>query len=186
MKRSFDIFFGLIFLFIFIIPFILISILIKIDSSGPIFFYSKRIGRNNKIFYMPKFRTMKINTPNLASDKLKNPNRYLTKVGIILRKYSLDETPQILSILLGKMSLVGPRPALFNQYTLINKRKKLKISILRPGLTGLAQINGRDSISLKKKIFYDYEYLKNNNLYYDLKILTKTILVVLKRKDISH
>lgn len=110
MKRSFDIFFGLIFLFIFIIPFILISILIKIDSSGPIFFYSKRIGRNNKIFYMPKFRTMKINTPNLASDKLKNPNRYLTKVGITLRKYSLDETPQILSILLGKMSLVGPRP----------------------------------------------------------------------------
>ena len=186
MKRIFDLIFGIIILIIFFIPILLISLLIKLDTNGPIIYYSDRIGRYNKIFKMPKFRTMVINSPQVASDKLLDPDKYLTKIGKLLRKFSLDEIPQIFNVITGSMSIVGPRPALYNQKTLITKRTKLGIEKLKPGITGLAQVSGRDQISLEEKISYDFEYLKKNSLFYDIKIIFRTIVVVCKGRDVSH
>ena len=135
---------------------------------------------------MPKFRTMKINTPNVASHLLKNSNDYITTIGNILRKTSLDEIPQIFSILKGDMNLVGPRPALYNQYDLIKLRSSKNIHTLKPGLTGLAQINGRDDLSIEKKVEFDLFYLKNKSFFYDIQIITKTFFKVLNIKNISH
>ena len=164
---------------------LIVGIIIKLESSGPIFYVSKRVGKNNKIFLMPKFRTMDVNTPEIETSKFNKKNK-ITSLGKYLRKFSIDELPQIISILKGDMSIVGPRPALFNQKELIKKRTKLGINKLVPGLTGLAQINGRDNITLKKKVFYDNEYMKNRSLFFDLKIILKTVLVAINLKDIKH
>lgn len=186
LKRFFDLFFGILVIIILLIPSIFIAIFIKIDSPGPIFYFSKRVGRNKLIFKMPKFRTMYVNTPNVSSNRLKKPELHITKVGRYLRRYSLDEIPQLLLVISGQMSLVGPRPALYNQTYLINNRYKKKILTLKPGLTGLAQINGRDQLTDDKKIYYDYKYLNTLNFLNDLKIIFKTIKIVITGKNISH
>lgn len=188
-KKIID-FISAIFLLIILSPItILICIAIKIDSKGPILHWSKRVGKNSKFFLMPKFRTMKVKSPQVASALLKNPKKYLTSFGTFLRKTSMDEIPQLYSILQGKMSLVGPRPALFNQTYLIKLRKLKGIDKYLPGITGLAQVNGRDNLSLKQKIHFDINYCGKINLLTDIKILFLTILIIFNRKskkDISH
>jgi len=185
-KRLFDIFISIL-LLIPIIPIgIIIIFLIKITSDGPSIFWSDRIGKNNIVFKMPKFRSMKINTKQTASNLLKNPNEHITLIGHFIRKTSLDELPQIYSILKGQMSLVGPRPALYNQKDLINLRNKNNIDKMVPGLTGWAQVNGRDALSIKKKVEYEKYYMENQSFFFDLKIIILTILVVIKRKGLIH
>jgi O-antigen biosynthesis protein WbqP len=152
LKRFFDLFFSLICIIIFFLPFIFLYFFLFLSSDGPVLFWSKRVGKNNKIFMMPKFRTMKVDAPVVATNFLNDPKMFLTPIGSFLRKSSLDEVPQIWSILLGDMSFVGPRPALFNQYDLIKLRKSKKIHFLTPGLTGWAQVNGRDNLSISKKV----------------------------------
>jgi O-antigen biosynthesis protein WbqP len=186
MKRSFDVIFSLIFSLIFFIPILIVAILIKATSPGPVIFWSDRVGQNNKIFKMPKFRTMRVETPNVATHLLQNPNLYQTKIGPILRKLSLDEIPQLLSIFKGDMSLVGPRPALYNQADLIELRTKVDVHKLFPGVTGWAQINGRDEISIPEKVGYDEYYLHNQSGLFDIKIVLLTILKVFKMQGISH
>ena len=149
-------------------------------------FWSKRVGIFNKEFLMPKFRSMKLNTPQLASHLLTTPENHVTRVGRVLRKYSLDEIPQLWSVLRGNMSFVGPRPALFNQEDLISLRSQKGIDILKPGITGWAQINGRDEISIQKKIEFDEYYLKNRNFFIDMKIIYLTIFKVISKEGISH
>lgn len=186
LKRYLDISLSLI-LIIFFIPLILITaILIKIDTKGPVLYWAKRVGQNNKIFLMPKFRTMKVGTPVIGSIELKNPSFYVTRIGNVLRKISFDEIPQLYSVLIGDMSLVGPRPALFNELDLIGLREIKSINSLKPGLTGYAQINGRDKISKQFKVSLDYEYLKKANFCFDLIILFITIFRLKWIKDISH
>ena len=165
---------------------LLFAIIIKIDSTGPVIHCSMRIGRFNKIFIMLKFRTMKINAPQVSTDKLKNSDKYITSIGKFLRKNSLDELPQLFNIIYGSMSFVGPRPGLFNQKSLQINRTKLGIHQLIPGITGLAQINGRDLINDKKKIQYDLEYLNERNFFYYIKIIFKTIINAFIKKDILH
>ena len=186
MKRLLDIFVSLFAILVLIFPFIVISILIKFDSKGPILHFSKRIGLDNKVFEMPKFRTMKESTPQVETSKLTNSELYITNLGKFLRKYSIDELPQLFLVIIGTMTLVGPRPALFNQYELIEKRKNLGIDKIKPGITGLAQISGRDLMELDTKIFYDFEYCKKKNFFFDIKIILKTILIVIKKKGILH
>ena len=185
-KRSFDIILSLTLLPIFVLPIIIICLIIRIESSGSAIFYSKRYGKNNIIFSMPKFRTMKIGTPQLATHLLSESEKYVTRFGKILRKTSLDEIPQLYSILKGDMSFVGPRPALFNQNDLIELRKKFDIHLLTPGLTGWAQINGRDSISIDDKVQIERYYNDNYNIVLDIKILYLTLLKVVKMKNIKH
>ena len=186
LKRLIDISLSTI-IFSFFIPLILITVtLIKLDSKGPIIYWSKRVGKNNKTFLMPKFRTMKVGTPVIGSIELKNPDLYITRIGNALRKTSFDEIPQLYSVLIGDMSLVGPRPALFNELDLIELRENKSINTLKPGLTGYAQINGRDKISKQFKVSLDYEYLKKANFCFDLKILFITIFRLKWIKDISH
>ncbi len=185
-KRFFDIFFSFLFLTL-LLPFIfLIAILIKVDSKGPILFWSKRFGANKDLFYMPKFRSMKNETPVIDTQNLKNSSNYVTKFGKFLRNTSIDEIPQLFSVLKGDMSLVGPRPALYTQNNLIQLREKHDINVLKPGITGLAQINGRDNITLNEKVGYDREYLKNQNFCFDIRILFNTIYGLKWLKDISH
>lgn len=164
---------------------ILIGIIVYIDSKGPIFHLSERMGVN-KVFRMPKFRTMRINTPIVATHLLISPDQYLTRSGKFLRKYSLDEIPQLLSVIYGDMSIVGPRPALLNQYDLIELRKKNGIDKIVPGITGLAQIMGRDNLSINRKISYEKIYLKNMSIYFDLYIIIHTFFVVIHKKNIMH
>jgi len=186
MKRLFDLFF----LFLLLVPIIPISllliVLIKFTSKGPILHWSSRVGKNNKIFKMPKFRTMKVGTPNIASHLMDRPEKYLYPFGSFLRKTSLDEIPQMFSILKGDMSFVGPRPALFNQYDLVDKRMKKGISKLTPGITGWAQINGRDSISIEEKVNLDHHYLLNQSFFLDIKIILITIKKVFLKSNILH
>jgi len=165
---------------------LIISLLIKLDSRGPVFFISKRIGQNNQKFEMIKFRTMHINTELIESAKLKNPNSKVTRLGKIMRKSSIDEIPQLFCVIKGQMAIVGPRPALPTQLDLINNRKKHGIDKIMPGITGYAQINGRDLISDKEKLNLEIEYMKKKNLILDLKIIFKTIKVVFNRIGISH
>jgi len=179
MKRLFDLFLATLCMVIFLIPLILIYISIKINTKDNAFYWSDRVGKDNKIFKMPKFRTMVIDTPELATDKLKDPNQWLTPIGNFLRKSSLDELPQIFCVFAGKMSFVGPRPALFNQYELIEMRTKKGIHRLLPGITGLAQINGRDELNLIDKVEYDNFYLLKKSVLLDIKILFKTISKVI-------
>jgi O-antigen biosynthesis protein WbqP len=186
MKRIFDLILALIILALVLIPGILIAIAVRISSKGPALHWSNRVGRYNHIFSMPKFRTMRIETPQVATHLLRNPKQYETPIGPFLRKTSLDELPQLLNIFKGDMSFVGPRPALFNQYDLIELRTKANVHLLLPGLTGLAQINGRDSLSIPKKVALDIEYLKKQSLVFDVKILGLTFLKVIRRESISH
>lgn len=186
MNRIFDIFLALFFLFFFG-PFIFfISFSIKISSRGPIIYWSKRIGKEGRIFLMPKFRTMVTGTKAIASNKLKDPKKKIIFVGKFLRKLSLDEVPQFYSVLKGDMSIVGPRPALYNQNYLIKKRHKLGIYKIKPGITGLAQISGRDEISVHKKIYYDHQYLVNKNLILDIIIIIKTFYKIFNFNKIKH
>ena len=167
-------------------PLLLVAILVMVTSPGPVLYWSDRVGRNNKIFRMPKFRSMRIGTPALATHLLKNPNAYLTPIGSFLRKTSLDELPQLWSILVGDMSLVGPRPALFNQDDLIAQRTALGVHELLPGLTGWAQVNGRDELPIPEKVGLDVEYMHRCSLFFDVQILWLTILKVINRDGVSH
>jgi O-antigen biosynthesis protein WbqP len=175
---------------ILLIPFFLVWLLVRLTSPGPAIHWSKRIGQYNSIFLMPKFRTMMIETPQLASHLLSQEQSkgksYLTPVGSFLRKSSLDEIPQLYSIIIGDMNLVGPRPALFNQDDLKELRTKNNVHILTPGITGWAQINGRDELSIEEKVKYDKEYLDRRSFFFDLKIITLTAYKVLLRADITH
>ena len=186
MKRLFDFLSALIIVVIIIVPSLLIFLLIKITSKGPILFWSKRTGVNNKIFLMPKFRTMKQGTPDVATHLLKDPNQFLTLIGPFLRRSSLDEIPQLYSVLLGDMSLVGPRPALFNQEDLINLRTEKGIHKLKPGITGWAQVNGRDEITIPEKVSLEEEYLDKMSWKMDMYILWLTFIKVLKKDSITH
>ena len=186
MKRLFDLIFSILLLIIFMIPMVLISFLILFSSKGPVLYFSDRVGRDNNIFKMPKFRSMKIDTPVVASHLISKVDQYLTPIGAFLRKYSLDEFPQLFSILKGDMSFVGPRPALFNQYDLIELRLEKGLNHLIPGLTGWAQVNGRDELTILEKVNLDVEYMKRKSFFFDLKILIMTVLKVIRKHGISH
>ncbi len=186
MKRLFDIFFCILTIVIFALPCFFISLLLKVTSKGPILYWSERVGRNDLNFKMPKFRTMKIETPAVATHLLEDPNDHYTFIGKFLRKASLDELPQIYSVLMNEMSFVGPRPALFNQYDLIELRRKKGVYELKPGITGWAQINGRDDLSIKDKVGFDVEYLHNQSFRFDLRIIWLTLIRVIKKDGVSH
>ncbi len=186
MKRLFDITCSLIALMFLAIPLLLVAALVKMTSPGRVLYWSDRVGRDNTIFKMPKFRTMKVNTPAVATHLMTNPDQYLTPIGKFLRKSSLDELPQLLSILKGDMSFVGPRPALFNQDDLVSLRTQKGIHALVPGLTGWAQINGRDELPIPVKVGFDEYYLKHRSFLVDLKILFLTFFKVLRKEGITH
>ena len=185
-KRVFDLLVCAILACLLFLPMVIIAIMIFSTSKGPVLFWSNRIGINNKVFKMPKFRTMLINAPVVATHLIKNSDELLSPIGGFLRRFSLDEFPQLFSILKGDMSLVGPRPALYNQFDLIEMRKIKGVDKLSPGLTGWAQVNGRDNISLSDKVDLDFEYLQRKSFIFDLKIIKLTILKVIKRDDVSH
>ena len=186
MKRLFDVVFSVILLLILLIPMVLIAIVVKVTSAGEVLYWSDRVGKNNIIFKMSKFRSMLADTPALATHLLDNPQSNLTSIGNFLRKYSLDEFPQLWSILKGDMSFVGPRPALFNQDDLIKLRLIQGVDKISPGLTGWAQINGRDELPIPEKVKMDAEYLQRQSFLFDLKILWLTFLKVIKKDGISH
>ncbi len=185
-KRAFDLILGILLLPLFSIPLAIIAIAVKLTSKGPILYWSDRVGRNNGIFRMPKFRTMRTNTPEVATHLLPDPERHLTIIGPFLRKSSFDELPQIYSILKGDLSFVGPRPALHNQEDLVALRTHCGVHELVPGLTGWAQINGRDDLPIPAKVEYDHEYLQKRTILFDLKILSLTLLRVLQGDGVAH
>jgi O-antigen biosynthesis protein WbqP len=186
MKRVFDILFGTLLAVMLCVPLLLVALAVRLTSKGPIFYWSDRIGRNNVIFRMPKFRTMKVGTPAVATHLLSNPRIHLTPIGSFLRKSSLDELPQLWSILIGDMSFVGPRPALFNQQDLIDLRTKFNVHTILPGLTGWAQVNGRDELPIPEKVKLDVVYLERQSLSFDLRIMWMTFLKVIHREGVSH
>jgi O-antigen biosynthesis protein WbqP len=186
MKRIFDLILGVGLLLLLIAIMLLISISIRLSSKGSVLYWSNRVGKNNKIFKMPKFRTMLIDTPSIASHLLTNPDAYLSSIGGFLRRYSLDELPQLFSILKGDMSFVGPRPALNTQDDLIFLRTQKGVDKLVPGITGWAQVNGRDELSLEDKAAFDAEYIDLQSFWFDLKILWITFFKVIKRENVSH
>ena len=186
MKRFLDLIFVVIAITILSVPFFFICLAIRLTSEGPSIFWSDRVGRDNIIFRMPKFRSMRVGTPAMATHLLKDPERYLTPIGLFLRKSSLDELPQLWSILRGDMSFVGPRPALFNQDDLIKLRTDNGVNKLLPGITGWAQVNGRDDLSISEKVELDVEYMNHQSFWFDMKILWMTFLNVIKRHGISH
>lgn len=186
MKRLFDLIFALILFLCFAIPIFLIAVLVRITSPGPALYWSKRIGMNNRIFLMPKFRSMRRDTPAVATHLLENPGVFITPLGNFLRKTSLDELPQLYSIIKGDMSFVGPRPALFNQDDLVALRTEQGIHRLVPGLTGWAQINGRDELPIPVKVSFDKYYLDHRSFLLDIKILFLTLLKVIKKEGVSH
>jgi O-antigen biosynthesis protein WbqP len=186
MKRFFDLSLTLFLIMILFIPFAFIWLAVFLTSKGPVLYWSIRIGKNNQHFEMPKFRTMQIGTPEVASHLLQQPANHLTRVGSFLRKTSLDEIPQLWSVLKGDMSFVGPRPALFNQYDLIDLRTVKNVHQLIPGITGWAQVNGRDDLSITKKVNFDAEYLKKKSFIFDLKILYLTFIKIIRREGIRH
>ena len=185
-KRMMDLVVAVLVLIVACVPMILVALMVKLTSRGPVLYWSDRVGRDNRLFRMPKFRTMRIDTPAVATHLLGRPEQYLTPIGGFLRKSSLDELPQIWSILAGDMSLVGPRPALFNQDDLISLRTARGVQHLVPGLTGWAQINGRDELPIPQKVQLDAEYLQNMSWPLDVKILLRTAFKVLKRDGVSH
>jgi O-antigen biosynthesis protein WbqP len=186
MKRLIDITFGLAILAIFLLVLLFVALLVRVTSPGPVLYWSDRVGRHNRIFKMPKFRSMRIDTPAVATHLLQNSNQWLTPIGSFLRKSSLDELPQLWSILKGDMSFVGPRPALFNQDDLIALRTNAGVHELVPGLTGWAQVNGRDELPIPDKVKLDVEYLRRRSFGFDLWILWLTLLKVLRRDGVSH
>jgi O-antigen biosynthesis protein WbqP len=185
-KRVFDLTLAGALLVLLALPMLIIALAVKLTSQGPILHWSKRIGKHNKIFLMPKFRSMKVTTPQLATHLLTNSENYLTPIGGLIRKTSLDEVPQLFSVLSGDMSFVGPRPALFNQDDLVQLRTERGLSHLRPGITGWAQINGRDELPIPIKVEFDYFYFKNYSLWLDLKILGLTVFKVLRAEGVQH
>jgi O-antigen biosynthesis protein WbqP len=185
-KRIVDLLLALI-----LLPFVLllsavIAIAIKMTSPGPVLYWSRRVGMNNHEFMMPKFRSMRIDAPEVATHLLVGPEAYLTPVGRVLRQTSLDEIPQVYSIVRGEISFVGPRPALFNQHDLVELRTARGVHALVPGLTGWAQINGRDALSIERKVEFDYEYAQKRSLLFDLKVLWLTLVKVMRREGVSH
>ena len=186
MKRTFDIFFVLLLIPFLFLPILILILLVRATSAGPVFYWSSRVGRNNCIFKMPKFRSMRIGTPAVATHLLKDPGAYLTPIGSFLRRSSLDELPQLWSILVGDMSFIGPRPALFNQDDLIALRTAQGVHELLPGLTGWAQVNGRDELPIPEKVELDVEYLQRRSIRFDIYILWLTFVKVLRRDGVSH
>jgi len=186
MKRIFDLLLGIAILIALVIPMLLISIAIRLTSKGPALYWSDRVGKYNIIFKMPKFRSMLVETPDVATHLLNNPDSYLSPIGGFLRHSSLDELPQLFSVLKGDMSFVGPRPALFNQDDLIALRNNKGVDKLLPGITGWAQVNGRDELSIPDKVTLDVEYLECRSFWFDMKILWMTFLKVIKRDGVSH
>ncbi|MDD3375253.1 MAG: sugar transferase [Candidatus Omnitrophica bacterium] len=186
MKRIFDIILSLFLIILLSIPMLIIALWIKLSSKGSVIFWTDRVGINNAIFKMAKFRTMKVGTPQVATHLMKNPDQHLIPCGKFLRKYSLDELPQLFNVLKGDMSFVGPRPALFNQDDLVAMRTEKGISALVPGVTGWAQVNGRDELPIPVKVSFDEYYLKNRSFLFDLRIIFLTALKVIKREGVSH
>ena len=186
MKRLFDLAVALAAAVLLVLPIVFVALAVRLTSPGPALYWSDRVGRNNRIFRMPKFRSMRIDTPAVATHLLQNPDQWLTPIGSFLRKSSLDELPQLWSILKGDMSFVGPRPALFNQDDLISLRTEKGVHELVPGLTGWAQVNGRDELPIPQKVALDAEYLQRQSLRFDLKILWMTALKVIARDGVSH
>ena len=186
LKRCFDLTLASAILMLLAPPFVFIALLVRITSPGPILYWSNRVGQNNTIFRMPKFRSMRIDTPPLATHLLESPNYWLTPLGSFLRKSSIDELPQLWCIIKGEMSFVGPRPALFNQDDLITMRTESGIHKLLPGLTGWAQVNGRDELSVEEKVKLDLEYANRRSLGFDLWILWLTALQIIRWHKISH
>ncbi|MDD2582673.1 MAG: sugar transferase [Desulfuromonadaceae bacterium] len=186
LKRTFDFIMVLTAILFLSLPMLIVALLVRLTSPGPILYWSDRVGRNNLIFKMPKFRTMRIDTPAVATHLLCDPDRWLTPVGKFLRKSSLDELPQLFSILTGDMSIVGPRPALFNQEDLIELRTRKGVHALTPGLTGWAQINGRDELPIPVKVEFDEWYLHNRSFLLDLRIIVQTFVKVLRKEGVAH
>ena len=186
MKTVFDIFLGCLAALILFVPVLLVAIAVRLTSKGPALYWSDRVGRNNVIFKMPKFRSMRVGTPAVATHLLADARSHLTPIGSFLRKSSLDELPQLWSILVGDMSFVGPRPALFNQQDLIEQRTEQGVHTLMPGLTGWAQVNGRDELPIPEKVKLDVAYLQRQSLWFDIRILWLTFVKVLKRDGVSH
>ena len=186
MKRLFDLLLSALAVIVLALPLLAVALAVKLTSPGPVLYWSDRVGRNNQIFRMPKFRSMRTGTPAVATHLLKDPDVWLTPIGAFLRKTSLDELPQLWSILAGDMSIVGPRPALFNQDDLVALRTECGVHELMPGLTGWAQVNGRDELPIPQKVALDAEYLRRRSFLFDLQILWLTVVKVLKRDGISH
>ena len=186
MKRGFDLLLALATAVVLAAPVFLVAVLVRLTSPGPALYWSDRVGRHNRIFKMPKFRSMRVGTPAVATHLLADPKAYLTPIGSFLRKSSLDELPQLWSILVGDMSFVGPRPALFNQHDLIALRTQHGVHELVPGLTGWAQINGRDELPIPDKVELDVEYLRRQSLWFDIRILWLTFVKVIRRDGITH
>ena len=186
MKRYFDLFLGLTLFILLFFLMLIIAIAILLTSRGPLIYWSDRVGINNTTFKMPKFRSMRVETPDLATHLLENPEKFLSPIGGFLRRTSLDEIPQLFSIIKGDMSFIGPRPALYNQDDLIYLRTKNNIDSLKPGLTGWAQVNGRDSLSIAEKVALEVEYINKKSVLIDIKILWLTLLKVFIKHDISH
>lgn len=186
LKRTLDLILALLASSILLLPILLVALAVRITSPGPVIYWSNRVGRNNIIFRMPKFRTMRTDTPALATHLLSNPDQYLTPIGSFLRRSSLDELPQLWSILAGNMSFVGPRPALYNQQDLIDLRTTYQVHSILPGLTGWAQINGRDELPIPEKVKLDAYYYQHRSLFFDLRILWMTFFKVIKRDGVTH
>lgn len=186
MKRMLDLILVFVACVVLLVPVFLVALLVRVTSKGTVLYWSDRVGRNNQIFKMPKFRSMQTDTPIVATHLLKNPDNYLTPIGSFLRKSSLDELPQLWSIICGDMSFVGPRPALYNQYDLIEMRTLHGVHELLPGLTGWAQINGRDELPVAEKVGFDVQYLKRYSIWFDLKIIFLTGLKVINGDDVVH
>lgn len=186
MKRVFDLLLVVLAALVFALPILFVALLVRLSSAGPTLYWSSRVGRHNKLFKMPKFRSMRVGTPAVATHLLEDPSMYLTPIGSFLRKSSLDELPQLWSILVGEMSFVGPRPALFNQQDLIDLRTQQSVHTLVPGLTGWAQVNGRDELPIAQKVSFDVEYLHRQGFWFDIEILWLTFLKVLHRDGVSH
>jgi len=186
MKRVFDILLGCLAALILFVPVLLVAMAVSLTSNGPALYWSDRVGRNNVIFRMPKFRSMRVGTPAVATHLLADAHAHLTPIGSFLRKSSLDELPQLWSILAGDMSFVGPRPALFNQQDLIALRTEQGVHTLVPGLTGWAQVNGRDELPIPEKVKLDVAYLQRQSMWFDIRILWLTFVKVLRRDGVSH
>ena len=186
MKRIFDLLISFVAMFVLSVPILVVGLMVKLTSKGPVLYWSDRVGINNSIFSMPKFRTMRVDTPAVATHLMKNPDIHLTPIGSFLRKFSLDELPQLYSILKADISFVGPRPALYNQDDLVELRTGKGIHKLIPGITGWAQVNGRDELPIPVKVEFDEYYLKNRSFIFDMKILWMTVVKVVRREGVVH
>ena len=186
MKRIFDLMVALVLMLIFVPLFLLVALAVRLTSVGPVLFRTQRVGKGNKLFTMYKFRTMRMNTPQVATHLLKEPDQFLTPIGKLLRRTSLDELPQLINVVREEMSLVGPRPALFNQDDLIALRTAGGVDALTPGITGWAQVNGRDELPITEKVKLDEWYMKNRSFWLDLKVVRMTVVKVLRKDGVAH